>query len=69
MLAVLVASIVAARAVGTWATRRQNATGQRPNTTWINLAILVVPIAATLFALGLHWEVPELRGFNFRAGS
>ena len=68
VLGVLVASYAAARAVGAWATRRQNATGVRPATLWVTMAIWIVPITVTLLALGLSWEVPELRGFNFQSG-
>ena len=68
VLAVVVASVLAVRAVNAWAARRQNATGLRPNTIWINLALWILPVVVTLFALGLHWEVPELRGFNFQGG-
>jgi general L-amino acid transport system permease protein len=68
VLAVLVASFLAARAIGTWATNRQEATGVRPTTWYLKLAVWVVPIAITLWVLGLRWEMPELRGFNFQGG-
>ena len=68
VVGVLVASFVAVRMVNAWATRRQQDTGVRPATLWINAALWVVPIAATLWLLGLRWEVPELRGFNFQGG-
>ncbi len=68
VLGVLAASFFAVRAVNAWATKKQNATGARPNTLWINLALWVVPIGLTLFLLGLRWEIPELRGFNFQGG-
>ena len=68
VLAVLAASFLAVRAVNAWATSRQNATGQRPSTLWINLGLWSVPVALTLLILGLRWEVPELRGFNFQGG-
>ena len=69
VLAVLVASFFAARALGAWATRQQEATGRRPTTWYWTAAIWIVPIAITLVALGLRWEVPELRGFNFQGGA
>ncbi|WP_299840987.1 ABC transporter permease subunit [uncultured Jannaschia sp.] len=68
VLAVLVASFFAVRAVNAWATKRQNATGVRPSTLWVNLGLWFVPIVVTLLILGLRWEVPELRGFNFQGG-
>lgn len=59
-----------------WANRRlvasaratQEATGVRPVTWWKSLLILFAPVIALKFALGLHLEVPELRGFNFQGG-
>lgn len=62
---------------GSWyATRANNAraanvqaeTGVRPNTLWINLAIWLVPFIALMFIMGLAWEVPALKGFNFKGG-
>ena len=46
----------------------QEATGVRPVTWWKSLLILFVPIIALLTALGLHWEYPVLKGFNFQGG-
>ena len=37
-------------------------------TWWKSLLILFVPIIALLTALGLHWEYPVLKGFNFQGG-
>ena len=68
VLAVLVGSFLAARAYARWADARQAATGARPNTLWGTVAIWIVPIALTLLLLGLRWEVPALRGFNFDGG-
>jgi general L-amino acid transport system permease protein len=64
-------------AMGSWyATRKVNAraaeiqaeTGIRPNTLWTNLAIWLVPFIALMFIMGLSWQVPELKGFNFKGG-
>jgi general L-amino acid transport system permease protein len=68
VLAVLAGSFIAARAVGRWASARQEATGLRPTTWPVTLAIWVVPIALCFWLLGLRWDVPELRGFNFQGG-
>ncbi|WP_299816135.1 ABC transporter permease subunit [uncultured Jannaschia sp.] len=68
VLAVFAASFLAVRGVNAWATKRQNATGRRPSTFWTNLGLWFVPIILTLLILGLRWEVPELRGFNFQGG-
>ena len=68
VIGVLVASFLATRAITAKANDTQAATGVRPNTLWINLAIWFVPIIALLFILGLAWDIPELQGFNFGGG-
>ncbi len=68
VIGVLIASLVVARIVSKRANRIQAATGVRPATLWPLLAIWIVPIVATLVALGLKWEIPALAGFNFRGG-
>jgi general L-amino acid transport system permease protein len=67
-LAIVLASIFANRALIAHATRVQNATGVRPKTWWKSILILFAPAALYLAALGLHWNYPELRGFNFTGG-
>jgi general L-amino acid transport system permease protein len=49
------------------AQRIQDATGQRPTTWWINLAMFVLPVLALSWYYGLHLR-PELKGFNFVGG-
>jgi general L-amino acid transport system permease protein len=72
-------SVVAALAliaVCVWINRRllahakavQEETGIRPVVWWKSLLILFGPIIVFLFALGLHLEYPELKGFNFQGG-
>ncbi len=68
VIGVLIASLFATRAVTARANATQAATGVRPNTLWTNLAIWFVPLIALLFVLGLTWEVPALKGFNFSGG-
>jgi general L-amino acid transport system permease protein len=51
------------------ATARQEATGLRPTTWWKSLAVLFLPVTLLSVALGLHWEIPELKGFNFAGGT
>jgi general L-amino acid transport system permease protein len=46
----------------------QEATGNRPVTWWKSLLILFGPVILLKFALGLHLEIPELKGFNFAGG-
>jgi general L-amino acid transport system permease protein len=67
-IAVVVASILANRALLRHATRVQNETGVRPKTWWKSILILFAPVILLLTALGLHWGYPELRGFNFTGG-
>jgi general L-amino acid transport system permease protein len=47
---------------------RQEATGDRPVTWWKSILVLFGPVIALSVALGLHLEVPELKGFNFAGG-
>ena len=68
VIATLVGSLFVTRMVTARANETQAATGVRPNTLWTNLAIWFVPIIVLLFILGLKWDVPELKGFNFGGG-
>ncbi len=68
VLGVLVASFFGTRAVTARANATQEATGIRPNTLWTNLAIWFLPVIVLLFVLGLKWDIPELKGFNFAGG-
>ncbi|MDV7142259.1 ABC transporter permease subunit [Tropicimonas sp. TH_r6] len=51
------------------ADRIQNATGDRPKTWYLRLAVIAVPTLAVLVALGFHLGYPELKGFNFKGGT
>ncbi len=68
IIAVLLASFYASRALVSHANRVQNATGVRPTTWWKILALIFVPISVVFIALGAHLQLPELRGFNFAGG-
>lgn len=68
VLLVAVGSWYAARANNARAANVQAETGVRPNTLWVNLAIWLVPFIALMFIMGLAWEVPALKGFNFKGG-
>ncbi|MEL6619575.1 MAG: ABC transporter permease subunit [Pseudomonadota bacterium] len=68
ILVILVASFFGVRQVGKWASARQEATGVRPNTIWINTAIWILPVGLMFIIMGLGFENPELKGFNFRGG-
>lgn len=67
-LAVLYASIWGARRIGAWANAKQNATGERPAVFWLQVAVILLPAAALLAALGFYLGYPELKGFNFKGG-
>ena len=50
------------------ATHIQETTGLRPNTWHVNLALIIVPVAVVMFALGATVVNPYLKGFNFTEG-
>ncbi len=68
VLAVLVGAFFGARALSKWATAKQNATGIRPTTWYWTLAVWFVPVALLLTFMGLTWDIPALKGFNFQGG-
>ena len=68
VIALLVAGFFGARALTNWANRTQEATGIRPTTWYYTLGIWFGPLIIALVAMGLSWEMPELKGFNFRGG-
>ena len=65
---VLIGGWLIRRAVLTWAQRVQDATGDRPRTSWINPAVMTVPSLLLIWYFGLHLIPPELKGFNFIGG-
>ncbi|MEM9698354.1 MAG: ABC transporter permease subunit [Pseudomonadota bacterium] len=68
VIATLIGSFIATRVVTARANRAQEQSGVRPNTVWLNLAIWFVPLIVLLTVLGLSWDIPALRGFNFGGG-
>jgi general L-amino acid transport system permease protein len=69
-LATLAAGIALQVAIAAWARRRQERSG-RAFPVWRSGLLLVVAgplFAATLAALATGWDVPALRGFNYRGG-
>ncbi|CUH89640.1 putative glutamine ABC transporter permease protein GlnM [Phaeobacter sp. CECT 5382] len=68
VLAVLAGSFFVMRRVEAKATATQEETGERPKTLLIALAVWIIPFALLMLAMGLTWEVPELKGFNFKGG-
>ncbi|MDC0738344.1 ABC transporter permease subunit [Cognatishimia sp. SS12] len=68
VIAFLIGSWFATRRVAAWATAKQEKTGERPSTLFINLAIWFVPFVLLMLIMGLTWDVPALKGFNFQGG-
>ena len=68
ILGVIFASVFVNRKILTRARTIQEETGIRPTTWWQSILVLVGPLAVTLFALGFHLGIPELKGFNFAGG-
>ncbi|WP_457573905.1 amino acid ABC transporter permease [Desulfolithobacter sp.] len=62
--------IIATIIVKRWATRRQEATGEQFPVFLTSLAAFLLLPTLAFFLTGkpLHWEYPELKGFNFRGG-
>ncbi len=66
----LAVAIVAVVFMVRWARKRQDETGQQFHSLYYSLAILIgLPLlAAAVMGFPLSWEIPELKGFNFRGG-
>lgn len=63
-------SLFASIALVTWNKKRQMKTGQRFPAYLVSLALIVVTTLVALLATGMpiHWELPVLKGFNFKGG-
>jgi len=63
-------AVLAVAVLARWARRRRDLTGEQFRTVWASLAILIgLPLAAAAAtSFPLHWEYPELQGFNFVGG-
>ncbi len=68
--AALVLGIVATIGIARWAKRRQELTGEQFPTLWVGLGLILgLPALATIITgFPVVWELPELKGFNFRGG-
>ena len=69
-LIALALSVLASWALFRFNRKHQLKTGQL-RSTWpaaVGLIVLLPLIAHTIFGAATHWDVPELRGFNFRGG-
>ena len=68
VIAGLVASFFGARAIAARATKLQEATGNRPTTWYYTLGVWFIPLLILMVVFGLTWNIPELKGFNFKGG-
>jgi general L-amino acid transport system permease protein len=66
--AVIAAGLLANRAFLKYIAHRQEETGRRPATWWVSALLIVGLPVLLLAALGLHFDYPALKGFNFRGG-
>ena len=66
----VVLAIVAIVLMCRWANKRFEDTGVPFHKFWTGLAILLVipTLCALIFGAPLHWEMPQLKGFNFVGG-
>jgi general L-amino acid transport system permease protein len=66
----VVLAIVAIVFTTRWANKRFEATGVPFHKFWAGLALFIVipALCALIFGAPVHWEVPELKGFNFVGG-
>ncbi|MCB1914650.1 MAG: amino acid ABC transporter permease, partial [Rhodocyclaceae bacterium] len=69
-LAAIAVAIVAVIVLAHWARRRFELTGQSFHTVYVSLAILLGLPLLVFVATGapLSWDMPALKGFNFRGG-
>ncbi|MCT8161441.1 amino acid ABC transporter permease [Pseudoruegeria sp. SHC-113] len=68
VLIVLGGSWFASRKIGQWASKVQEKEGVRPKTLWFTLGVWIAPFAVLMLIMGLSWQMPELKGFNFQGG-
>ncbi|BAP41413.1 amino acid ABC transporter permease [Pseudomonas sp. 21LCFQ02] len=66
----LVVAVIATVLMSRWANKRFELTGEPFHKFWAGLAILLaIPgLSMLVFGVPVHWEMPELRGFNFVGG-
>ncbi len=66
----IVLAIVAIVFMAKWANKRFEATGVPFHKFWAGLALFIVipALCALIFGAPVHWEMPELKGFNFVGG-
>ena len=66
----IVLAIVAIVFMAKWANKRFEATGVPFHKFWAGLALFIIipALCALVFGAPVHWEFPELKGFNFVGG-
>ena len=68
VIVILVGSFFCASTLEKRAAAQQASTGQRPTTWHLTLATWLVPVASLMFLMGLYFDYPALKGFNFKGG-
>lgn len=70
VLIALLIALIAAIAIGRWSRKRQEATGEQFPAFWTGVGLIVGLPVIVFIALGapLSWELPALKGFNFKGG-
>ncbi|WP_420405069.1 amino acid ABC transporter permease [Nisaea sp.] len=66
----LLAAVIAAYCIAVWAKKRQYATGERFPAFWTGVGVIFGAPLLVFLATGspLEWDIPVLKGFNFRGG-
>ncbi|WP_459200439.1 amino acid ABC transporter permease [Pseudomonas tremae] len=66
----LLVAVIAIVMMVRWANKRFEATGQPFHKFWVGLALLLVipSLSMLIFGSPVHWELPQLKGFNFTGG-
>ncbi|KPB21354.1 amino acid ABC transporter permease [Pseudomonas amygdali] len=66
----IVVAVIAIVMMVRWANKRFEATGQPFHKFWAGLALLLVIPGLSMLVFGspVHWELPQLKGFNFTGG-
>ncbi|KAA8718950.1 amino acid ABC transporter permease [Pseudomonas cannabina] len=66
----IVVAVIAIVMMVRWANKRFEATGQPFHKFWVGLALLLgIPgLSMLIFGSPVHWELPQLKGFNFTGG-
>ena len=61
IIGLLIGSWFSTRALDKWASNR-------PTTWYVTLGMWFLPVILAALIMGLSWEIPELKGFNFQGG-